>query len=42
MPAWLVVFLVTIGYLLASLAIGLASGRHASAAPRATSPATAR
>ncbi|WP_420616265.1 sodium:solute symporter family protein [Candidatus Palauibacter sp.] len=30
MPAWLIVFLVTIGYLLASLAIGLASGRHAS------------
>ncbi len=31
MPAWLVVFLVTLGYLLASLLIGLASGRHASA-----------
>ena len=28
MPAWLVVFLITIGYLLASLIIGLASGRH--------------
>ena len=30
MPSWLIVFLVTIGYLLLSLAIGLASGRHAS------------
>ncbi len=29
MPAWVVVFLVTIGYLGASLAIGLASGRRA-------------
>lgn len=30
MPDWLIVFLVTIGYLLLSLAIGLASGRKAS------------
>ena len=30
MPGWLVVFLVTIGYLVASLVIGLASGRNAS------------
>jgi SSS family solute:Na+ symporter len=29
-PDWLIVFLVTIGYLLLSLAIGLASGRRAS------------
>jgi SSS family solute:Na+ symporter len=28
MPAWLIVFLVTLGYLLASLIIGLASGRR--------------
>jgi len=30
MAAWLIVFLVTIGYLIASLVIGLASGGHAS------------
>ncbi|MGH7540355.1 MAG: sodium:solute symporter family protein, partial [Gemmatimonadota bacterium] len=33
MAAWLVVTLVTIGYLLASLLIGLASGRHVSKSP---------
>jgi len=30
MPAWIIVFAVTLGYLLLSLAIGLASGRNAS------------
>lgn len=30
MPAWVIVFLVTLGYLFLSLAIGLASGRHQS------------
>ncbi len=33
MPAWVVVFSVTLGYLLASLAVGLISGRRASSGP---------